>query len=79
VVQKKMFGGLAFMVRSPVSVGINGNELMVRVGPDQYLAALERPFARETDFTGRALKGIACASEIVSVGLIDPDIKKRAP
>ncbi len=46
-----------------MSVGVNGDELMVRVGPDQYLAALERPFAREMDFTGKALKGFVYVGE----------------
>ena len=57
VVEKKMFGGLAFMIRGHMTVGINGDELMVRLGPDAYAEALRRPHAREMDFTGRALKG----------------------
>lgn len=57
VVEKKMFGGLAFMIRGHMTVGINGDELMVRLGPDAYEGALQRPHAREMDFTGRALKG----------------------
>ena len=57
VVEKKMFGGLAFMVRGHMSVGINGDELMVRVGKEAYEESLARPHAREMDFTGRALKG----------------------
>ena len=57
VVEKKMFGGLAFMVRGHMSVGITGDELMVRVGKEAYEDALARPHAREMDFTGRALKG----------------------
>jgi len=57
VVEKRMFGGLAFMIRGHMTVGINGDELMVRLGPDAYEEALGRPHAREMDFTGRALKG----------------------
>ncbi len=57
LVEKKMFGGLAFMVRGHMTVGINGEELMVRLGPDRYEEALARRHAREMDFTGRALKG----------------------
>ena len=57
VVEKRMFGGLAFMVRGHMTVGIREDDLMVRVGKDAYEDALSRPGAREMDFTGRALKG----------------------
>jgi TfoX/Sxy family transcriptional regulator of competence genes len=57
VTEKKMFGGLAFMVRGNMSVGVNGEELMVRVGPEQHQAALTQPYARPMDFTGRPMKG----------------------
>jgi hypothetical protein len=53
-----MFGGLTFMVRGHMCCGVVGDELMLRVGPDRYDEALERPHAREMDFTGRALKGM---------------------
>ena len=54
--EKKMFSGVAFLVRGNMCCGVNGDELMVRVGPDAYGAALRRPPAREMDFTGRALQ-----------------------
>ncbi len=57
VFEKKMFGGLAFMVRGNMCCGVVGDDLMVRVGPDGYEAALERPHARPMDFTGKPLKG----------------------
>lgn len=57
VVEKKMFGGLAFMVRGHMSCGVSGDELMVRVGPDAYEEALAQPHARQMDFTGKPLKG----------------------
>jgi len=56
-VEKKMFGGLTFMVRGHMACGVSGEEIMVRVGPEGYDAALARPHAREMDFTGRSLKG----------------------
>ena len=62
VTEKRMFGGLAFMVRGHMTVGINGDELMVRVGKDAYAEALAQPGAREMDFTGRALKGFVYVS-----------------
>ncbi|MDP2265087.1 MAG: TfoX/Sxy family protein, partial [Thiobacillus sp.] len=57
VTEKKMFGGLAFMYRDHMLVGIIGESLMARVGPDAYVAALKRPFVREMDFTGKPMKG----------------------
>lgn len=56
--EKRMFGGLAFMVRGHMCVGVTGHDLMVRVGPDRYEDALARPHARPMDFTGRPLKGM---------------------
>ena len=41
-----------------MAVGVVGDDLMVRVGPDLYHDALTRPHVREMDFTGRALKGM---------------------
>ncbi len=55
---KTMFGGLCFMVRGHMALGIVGQELMVRVGPDAWESSLARPHAREMDFTGRSLKGM---------------------
>lgn len=56
--EKKMFGGLCFLLGGNMCAGIVGDELMVRVGPDAYEGALARPHAREMDFTGRALRGM---------------------
>ena len=58
VVEKKMFGGLAFMLQGHMCCGVLQEELMVRVGPDQYEAALHKPHAREMDFTGRPMRGM---------------------
>ena len=58
LVEKKMFGGLAFMVNGNMSCGVVGDDLMVRVGPDAYADALAEPDAREMDFTGRPMKGM---------------------
>ncbi len=62
VVEKKMFGGLCFMVRGHMTVGINGDELMVRVGKERYDDAMAQDHAREMDFTGRSLKGFVYVS-----------------
>ena len=55
--ERKMFGGLAFMSRGHMFVGILGDTLMARVGPDQYADALRQPATREMDFTGKPMKG----------------------
>jgi hypothetical protein len=57
VVEKKMFGGIAFMVAGSMACGIVGNDLMARVGADRHEKALSRPHARLMDFTGRPLRG----------------------
>jgi TfoX/Sxy family transcriptional regulator of competence genes len=56
--ERKMFGGLAFLLNGNMCCGVVGDELMVRVGPEQYGAALAQPFARELDFTGRPMTGM---------------------
>ena len=55
---KKMFGGLCFMVSGHMCCGIVDGMLMARVGPDQYKKCLERDYAREMDFTGKAMRGM---------------------
>jgi TfoX/Sxy family transcriptional regulator of competence genes len=57
VTERKMFGGLAFMLKGKVFVGIIGEDLMVRVGPEAHAQALSQPHARPMDFTGRPMKG----------------------
>lgn len=58
VEEKKMFGGLTFMVNGNMACGVTGDILVVRVGADHHEEALRVPFARECDFTGRPLKGM---------------------
>ncbi|MFQ5458667.1 MAG: TfoX/Sxy family protein, partial [Myxococcota bacterium] len=55
--EKKMFGGIAFLVRGNMACGVVGRKLMVRVGPDAYEKALAHKDARKMDFTGRPMKG----------------------
>jgi TfoX/Sxy family transcriptional regulator of competence genes len=57
VSEKRMFGGLAFLVGGHMAVGIVRDEMMVRVGPAAYDAALCEPHARPMDFTKRPMKG----------------------
>ena len=57
VVEKRMFGGLAFLLRGNMCVGLIGDEMVVRLSPDEYEAALAKPGTRVFDFTGRPMKG----------------------
>jgi TfoX/Sxy family transcriptional regulator of competence genes len=53
----KMMGGLGFMIRGHMALGIVGDELMVRLGPAGHQRALRRVHAREMDIIGRSTKG----------------------
>jgi TfoX/Sxy family transcriptional regulator of competence genes len=55
--ERRMFGGLAFLLHGHMFVGILGATLMARVGPQNHLQALAAPHTREMDFTGRPMKG----------------------
>ncbi len=58
VTERKMFGGLAFMVRGHMACGIVGNDLMLRLGAEGAERALERPHVRPMDFTGKPMTGM---------------------
>lgn len=53
----KMMGGWCAMVDEKMCVGIVREELMARIGPDNYEEALEKDGVREMNFTGRSMKG----------------------
>jgi TfoX/Sxy family transcriptional regulator of competence genes len=55
--ERRMFGGLCFLKDGKMTVGITGDELMVRVGPAAHDEALAQPGARVMDFTGRPMRG----------------------
>ena len=54
--ERKMFGGLAFMVAGHMACGIVGSDLMLRLGEDGADAALDQPHVRPMDFTHRPMK-----------------------
>jgi TfoX/Sxy family transcriptional regulator of competence genes len=62
VEEKKMFGGLCFMVSKHMCCGIVGDTLMGRVGPDKYQESLKCEHVSEMDFTGKAMKGMIYVS-----------------
>jgi TfoX/Sxy family transcriptional regulator of competence genes len=55
--ERKMFGGLAFMLHGNMCCGVIDDKLMARVGAATYDDALKRPGASVMDFTGKSLKG----------------------
>lgn len=57
IVEKKMFGGIAFMAYDYMFVGVVKNDLMARVGPINYAAALAKPHVVPMDFTGKPMDG----------------------
>lgn len=56
-VEKKMMGGLCFLVDEKMCVGIVKNQMMARINPEIQAEALKKKGCREMDFTGRPMKG----------------------
>lgn len=61
-VERRMFGGLAFMVNSHMCCGIVGEDLVVRIGPKEYEKTLSQSYVRAMDFTGQPMKGFVYVS-----------------
>ena len=57
LVEKKMFGGLAYLSNGKMFAGILKSDLVVRVGPEANDQALKEPHTRPMDFTGKPMKG----------------------
>lgn len=62
VEEKKMMGGLTFMVNGKMCVGVLKDELMVRLDPALHETALAKKGCREMDFTGRPMRGFVFVS-----------------
>jgi len=60
VVEKKMIGGLSFMVGGKMCCGLTGSGLMVRVGAAALEWAMAQPNVRPMEFAGRPLAGFVC-------------------
>ena len=77
VTEKKMFGGVAFMVQGHMCCGIVKDMLLVRVGAEQNDFALAQPHARPMDFTGKPMKGFiyvepkGCATDAALKAWVD--------
>jgi TfoX/Sxy family transcriptional regulator of competence genes len=57
LVEKKMFGGIGFLYRGNMAIGVLKNSLLVRTGPERYEEALRKPNTRPFDMTGKPMKG----------------------
>ncbi|OGB19625.1 MAG: RNA methyltransferase [Burkholderiales bacterium RIFCSPLOWO2_12_67_14] len=57
ITEKKMFGGIAFLHRGLMFVGVSDSSLMARVGKGNHADSLSRRHVREMDFTGRPMQG----------------------
>lgn len=72
--EKKMFGGVGFLLRGNMCVGVWKEWLIVRLGPDMGESALREPHVRPFDITGRAMRGWAM---IAPEGVEDDNELKR--
>jgi TfoX/Sxy family transcriptional regulator of competence genes len=73
VTERRMFGGLTFMVGGNMCCGINDDELIVRLDPEHEDEALASPHARPMDFTGRPMRGFVT---VRPEGLDDDKLKQ---
>ena len=71
VEEKKMFGGLTFMVAGQMCCGVLMDDLVLRVGEEQFDAALAEPYVRPFDFTGRPSSAMVY---VASDGLSDDQV-----
>lgn len=60
--ERKMFGGICFMLHGNMCCGVSSDDLMVRLGPERGDAALGEPHVRPMDFTGKPMRGYAYVS-----------------
>ena len=71
--EKEMFGGLCFMFRGKMFLGVFKDEMMCRIDPGLYVEVLEKQGCHEMQFTGKPMKGWILIEE---TGLKTvPDIK----
>ncbi len=64
-VEKKMFGGIGYLIHGNMACGVHGDNLIVRVGKEKYAESLARPSVKPFDLTGTAMAGWV---EIIPMG-----------
>ena len=70
VTDKKMFGGLCFMVDDKMCVGVEKDRLMIRLDPEKYDEVIDKEGCKPMDFTGKVMKGFV---------FVDKDVLKTKP
>lgn len=70
LVEKRMFGGVAFLLNGNMATGVVGDDLIVRVPKEEYDALLGEPGARVFDMTGRSMTGWL----VVAGDVLDDDV-----
>ena len=55
--EKKMFGGVGFLLNGNMACGVNKDNLIVRIDPEKQDALLKKPHAKPFDLTGKPMKG----------------------
>lgn len=79
MVEKKLFGGVGFMLGGNMCVGVWKTSLIVRLGPEQATEALKESFVSEFDITGRAMRGwVLVEAEGVETDQLLADWTQRA-
>jgi hypothetical protein len=73
-IEKKMFGGLSFLLDGNMAWGVLGDDLIVRVGLANDEAAAEQPHTRPFDFTGRPMRGWIV---VAPAGLVEDSVLER--
>ena len=63
VIEKKMFGGVGFLLNGNMACGIIGEGLIVRVPPEKHADLLKRPHVKPFDFSGKPMKGWLVAGQ----------------
>jgi TfoX/Sxy family transcriptional regulator of competence genes len=71
VEEKKMFGGLSFMVAGQLCCGVLKNDLIVRIEPAEFETLVAQPHVRPFDFSGRPMQGMVYMD---NSGLADPEV-----
>jgi TfoX/Sxy family transcriptional regulator of competence genes len=56
-VEKKMFGGVGFLLNGNMACGVNKDNLIVRVDPEKHVTLLKKPHVKPFDLTGKPMKG----------------------
>ena len=75
--EKRMFGGIAFLLDGHLAVGVVGDDLIVRVGPDDHAALVTEPGARPFDATGRPMTGwLFVAGEVLDDDVLETWVRR---